>query len=263
MSLADHLRFFIPTSLCPWHPDTRIIEQTIVSTWEMLGEEVPPRIYCDMPPSWATVEHKSNYQEYIIRLEQLDLGQVIIAPEWVGLVGLFSMLLAELDRPLILNVQHDWEFVQPDRVDTPKLVECMLAREELQSVRFTKRPLPYTNTRRRLVDRRCIEVDLERFGIPLIATGGWGDSPHFARQDHYHRISELINSDHGMDGRYGLEGPIYKFYTKMIKRQGFTKAQRSFGSFMYGRFHEPAYVHHIGNASGRWRKKLRIKIKRG
>jgi len=263
MTLADSIQLFVPTSVCPWHPSTHVIEQTITSVWEMLREEVPPTIYCDMPPSWTPPEQCYDYEEYLRQLKRIGIGKLVLAPKWVGLVGLFKLLWDNLDKPLVLNVQHDWEFINSNRVDPNQLVARMVADERLQVIRFSKRSLPYNNYRWRMVDHRTEEVDPDRFGIPLIATGGWGDSPHFARADHYTRISRIVDYNCGADGRYGVEGPIYKHYRRSMKRRGFIKAQRDWGSFLYGQYHEEAYIQHLGAGSKRWRKQLGIPAKRG
>jgi len=253
----DSLIIFMSTSVAPWHPSTDITLRTINSLQDLLGASIEPCIYCDYPPPWVPPEQCEAYFEYIRCLRQLNLGPVTRAKRFVGLVGLVNRFIHDLPptAKVIFNMQHDWEFVQPNRIQIDRLYHTLLACPEVQFVRFHKRKLPQSN--RTYVDRNYWEVS--DYAVPLIATDGWGDSPHIATVTHYRQhVLPHLDLDPGPDGRYGMEGPIWRAYQHDIKRMGLREAQQEWGSFLYGKFGDDAYVIHTGYEAGVWRKKHKI-----
>lgn len=248
--MTTQVQIFIPTSPAPWHPSTEIIERAIKSAQGLFSEPVIATIYCDSTPSWCTDTETDKYNTYCERLRGLDITRIRRSYRWIGLAGLVEMFLSELQSPLLLNFQHDWEILKPERIQTDKLLFAMQYRPEVQCVRFTKRILPQ---RRRGVDRRYFETN--EYGVPLIGTDGWGDSPHFATKEHYVRhVLPYLSHDVGEDGRYGVEGPVYRQYQLDIRNKGLSVAQREWGSFLYGRFGEEPYLNHLGGLARTWRK---------
>jgi hypothetical protein len=179
---------------------------------------------------------------------------MVLMPQWVGLVGLYRHIIADLDEPLILNWQHDWVACNPERVDVDRLIWCMHHDPRVQNVRFGKRRI-----KPKPIDSYQMPWDTSVFGIPLIATNGWGDSPHFATKTHYeNKVLPRLGRYKGPDGRYGVEGPILRRYRTAIKRLGFTQAHEDWGVFLYGRQGDGRYVKHIGRMAERWRIRKKI-----
>ncbi len=226
--------------------------------WNLLGCPMRPKIYCDGLPDASTPDETDRYHAYIDELIALDIGIVVEHKEWCGLVGLVQRFISDCLRSVILNVQHDWDMVEPDRVDSERLVWLLVHDPTVQCVRFTKRSLPQRNGH---VDRHYYEVDKSsQFGIPLIATDGWGDSPHFASYAHYvNRVAPNLSADFQRDyGRYGVEGPVWRAYQRDIRQRGFAAAHRDWGSFLYGKFGEGPYVKHLGGEARKWRESRQL-----
>lgn len=251
------VQFWITTSPAPWHPSTEIIERTLESTWELIGEKVRPVFYADGRAPWITDEDWEAYKGYLQKLWQW--GRVLEMETWIGLVGLYQRFIRawltapEHKIPLVLTVQHDWEFIKPKRVQFGKLVQLMTSTGP-QCVRFHKRPLPQSNG---YVDREYYELSLEEWNnVPLIKTDGWGDSPHLATRNHYIWISQFLTAnDYSKDyGRYGVEGPVWQAYRRDKQTMGFAKAWADWSSCIYGRFGDRGYVRHLGGDATRWRK---------
>lgn len=240
----------MPTSPAPWHPDTSITEKAIYSLWSVIGE-VPIHIYADAPAEWCTEEDIGKYNAYIDALRGLDLGPIFEADQHMGLVGLLRVFLADFDKQIIINMQHDWEILSPRRIESHRIAFLMDSRpKEIQCIRFHKRTLPQPEGN---VDREYYETT--DYAVPLIRTDGWGDSPHFATRYHYHtHVVPYLDDACGNDGRYGVEGPVVKAYRKYKKEVGFEKAQAEWGSFIYGQFGDAPYIRHLGGNSTKWRE---------
>jgi hypothetical protein len=217
-------------------------------------------LYCDGCPSHATEEERNNYEEHINSIQSLQSVSVFRFEERIGLAGLVNQFIKTIDTPLILNMQHDWKFVDHQRIDISGLVRTMLEHPEVQVVRFHKRSLPQA---RKHVDRHYYEIAEGTYEVPLIATDGWGDSPHIASKAHYlERVLPTMDLDVGDDGRYGVEGPMWRAYREDIKKSGFKIAHAKWGSHLYGRFGDVRYIDHLGGAATKWRKRKGVIIKR-
>lgn len=176
-------------------------------------------------------------------------------PFWKGISGQYKTLIEWCDKPLILNVQHDWEFVDPARVLILALANLMM-QGKIGIVRFHKRSLPQP---KKYVDRQYYELIPDQYhDVPLISTDGWGDSPHIATLTHYkNKVLPNLSDDYQRDyGRYGVEGPVWRQYQKDIKAKGFAAAWCDWLSCIYGRFGDGKYVRHLGGDATNWRKEL-------
>jgi hypothetical protein len=254
--MTDDIQVFMPTSLAPWHPSIAITEEAINSLRALLGNGLVVNIYCDGLPGWATSQDRIRYGEYIHKLSDLQGTNIIEISNWMGLSGLVRQFISDIHKPLVFNMQHDWIFIRPERVDAAKLVAAMLTSPELQVVRFHKRPLPQA---KKYVDRTYYEEDIEKYGVPLIRTDGWGDSPHMARAEHYrNRVLEHLDTKIGKDGRFGLEGPLASAYRRDVRQLGFDRAQKEWGVFIYGKFGDVGYIDHLGGAAKAWRKQRKL-----
>lgn len=251
-SLTKQLRVFVPTSPAPWNPSTGIIKQVVEGIWRLMQEQVEVWIYCDGAAAWVSRQEQANYSIYCDRLESLHVGPIRVSQYQRGLVGLVKWFMEDLDRPVLVNVQHDWQLLNPERVDSSRLVHTIYKHRSVQVVRLHKRVLPQ---RSGYVDRQYFEVDEALYGVPLIGTDGWGDSPQFAHRDHYYKfvLPNVVDDVKRDGGRYGLEAPVWRSYRQDVRRMGFQRAQQYWGSFIYGRFGDEAYVRHLGGTAKRWR----------
>lgn len=260
MDIEKSVQVFMPTSLSPWHPSVDITSEAIHSLRRLLQTDITVTVYCDGLPPWASANDLLAYHTYTNQLYELNNVLVWESEKWVGLAGLVKAFISHFELPLMFNMQHDWIIANQETINTPKLIDSMLSHPELQIVRFHKRTLPQP---RRYVDRNYKEVDESVYGVPVIATDGWGDSPHFASLKHYHeKVKPNLDLSVGPDGRYGVEGPLSKNYKHRVRRVGFETAQKEWGSFIYGKFGDPGRIEHLGNAARRWRKNKGLEAKR-
>jgi len=204
------------------------------------------------------VQDKGTYWKHVRLLG--DIGDVHVQDEWVGLAGQYASIIEGLEKPLVLNMQHDWEFVEPKRVQIGRLVHLMLnPASGVQMVRFHKRKLPQSR-RKQSTDWRYGELDPKDYnGVPLIRTNGWGCPPHIATLQHY-REKVLPNMDcsrfKARYGRHGVEHQVRLAHTRDERARGPDRSWADWGTCFYGRFGDERYVRHLGHKSRRWRRML-------
>lgn len=259
MNLSDYLNIVVVTSLAPWQPNTWTIERAIVSMWEMLDERVRPWIICDQPPDWCTAQDRERYKDYVHALPGKDLGRVQLMRNWVGLPGCLQWFFRVVpDKKLVLNYQHDWEFITPARVKTQTLLNAMLEPHHPPYVKFSKRAIHLDKHATRRIDWIQKPIDERVFGVPLIQCSGWGDVPHFATYQHYRDliVPMLRPENKGRAGRKGVENHAYAKIYHSIKRIGFDATHRIWGTYLYGRIDDGPYLRHLGNSTIPWRREV-------
>lgn len=252
IQLRDFAEIFVFTSPAPWHPSTEITETAVDSMLRTIGGNVPVWIMADGPPSWATHDDVMAYTEYLHRLRQKKIGGLIAQSQWIGLSGLVSRVMRIMTRPILVNLQHDWEITHPELVDGSQLVEEMRKPDTpVKYVRFHKVALS---------DHACAkytsywEQVAPPNNLPLIASNGWGDSAHIATADHYRTtVAQHMEPCQKDDGRYGLERPLGLAYRAEQKRDGFRAAHAKWGSWFYGENGYPPMMRHLGDDTRRWR----------
>lgn len=250
--LRDLAEIFVITSPAPWHPSTETTETAVDSMLRTIGSKVPVWIMADGPPPWATIDDITAYTEYLDKLRHKKLGGVIEQTSWCGLSGLVGRIIRILTRPVIVNLQHDWQILRPDLVDGPALVEEMRKPQSpVKYVRFNKVTLTEQAAARYTDHWKPIPPPK---GLSLIASNGWGDSPHIATADHYRSVvAQHMEHRRKDDGRYGLERPLGLAYRRDQKRDGFSVAHAKWGSWFYGSIGFPPMLKHLGTDARQWR----------
>ena len=244
----------IPTSYQVQHPSTHSIETTVQGIKKLLPES-PVYIYCDWPQDYLTREQRHAYWNYLRRLKRLQLGTLIRLGEWVGLPGIHHAIVHHSRLPLLFNCQHDWKFVQPERIHAETLLYSMFGNKStVQCVRLSKRL--YTKGGGH-IDTLLEPVDESLFGVPLLKTSGWSDNPHFATMYHYvvHVMPNMAKT-RLPDGSSGVETYVCRAYRRDIKELGFEAAHKRWGVYLYGRLRDFRYIHHLGLDTTTWRCNL-------
>lgn len=187
--------------------------------------------------------------------------------------GLRSALLdafSNVDTPLTMFVEHDWEFVQD--INIGSIIRAFDEYEDINSIRFNKRP-----NEESLWDTK-VEEDNSK-SIPLCRTSTVGNHPQIVRTNvfknwvanskptlpvmvqgvwhHYSTPQSAINYANAFLKKYLLKQDVVgKFdnvefvldtkYKKQISKKGFNEAHSDWGVYMYGMRQDGPYVQHLG-----------------
>jgi hypothetical protein len=175
----------IPTSPIAAHPDTAIIEETIASvrfhhpTAEIL-------VMCDGVRPEQT-HYRSGYNEYLDRLTWLcardGRALAIIHDEHLHQAEMTRRVLALVNTPLVLFVEHDTPLVVDEPFDWPALTAAAIS-GEVDLVRFHFEAHVHPEHEHLMLDQDPRDVR----GAPLLRTVQWSQRPHLANTGFYRRI---------------------------------------------------------------------------
>ncbi len=246
------LRIAVITSYETIHPSVRNIRTTIADVRKLFPNS-PLTIYADWPQDFLTKGQRRHYWQYLGRIQRLSLGPIHLMPDWVGLPGIIREICDRTVEPLLFNMQHDWTFWEPERIDSNGIIEALESTSCVaQLIRFSKRK--HINGGGH-VDTNLVQ--LEDNPVPLVATDGWADNPHVATMEHYRtRVVPNMWKQRPADGVTGVETPVCEAYRKDIALIGFADAHKRWGVCMYGRLGDFRYVKHTGYATTEWRTEL-------
>lgn len=248
----DGLEVVMFAAAAPWNPSIDIAAKTVEGIYEVVGRQVPITIYCDGPADWLTKQEAHAYAQWRDRVRLEDWGPMRKSAKWVGLPGMVRVMVADCKQPVLFVCQADWQFLGGDRVDFPALLACMRQEPSVQHVRLHKRVLSDQEGARYAKTWQDVSSPCT---VPLLATNGWGDSPHVATLDHYQKnVLPNMRDIVGQDKRYGVEAFVGREYSRRQGEVGFVQAHREWGCWFYGNRGDAGYIRHLGDAARDWRK---------
>lgn len=198
---SERVTVLIPTSPCPTHPDTGVIEETVRSVRARLPY-AEMLILCDGVRS-EQADRTDAYTEYVRRVT------LLCEHEWFGAVpiihdthrhqGLMTRLALELvDTPLVLFVEHDTPLVG----DVPWQQACDLVEGgALNVLRFHHETRILGVHRNRMLDRHPVDL-----GLPVVRTFQWSQRPHLASTAYYR---EMCDRYFGWESRTMIEDVMH------------------------------------------------------
>ena len=184
LDTGGDITVLIPTSPIPAHPDTTLIEDTVVSVRHHLPQ-AKIVVMCDGVR--AEQEHRrGDYDEYLRRLLWLCRHR------WGNAVPMIfddhqhqanmarRALIEQVSTPLVMFVEHDTPLVTDEPIDW-QAVQAPLLADELDVVRFHHEAIILDVHRHLMVDGTPVDVA----GCPVYRTMQWSQRPHLARADYY------------------------------------------------------------------------------
>lgn len=271
MNMRDKLTIVIPTSIIPSHPKTFVIEYVLASLYECCSiKDCRILVVCDQVPRDNKRMDKclgkdrdnrlSGYLENLEKLKSTYSIEVIALDQWGGLPGVTRIGIELVKTKYVLMWQHDLKALR--FIDMPKLLEVMDNHPIIQYVHFPRiriRTDHKGTSRRAIKEVRKIFENADGFGIPLVRTSAWGDSPVLATKQHYLDLVLSYIDETGGIGQRGVEAIISRRYSKLIQQVGFAEAQRIYGCFSYGSIGDDMCVSHLDGResrviTGRWKR---------
>ena len=164
-----------------------------------------------------------------------------------GLQQVYRQIIANVDTPYLLFLEHDQLFTQP-AVDLPGLLSLLNRHPEINHVRFNKRANIISNFDYLLSDNN---PTLGTF--PLLKTTAYSNGPHILRVSKFKNqwlrmcVEDPIGKTMPLQGTaIGIEEPLFKRYMIDVRQTGFEQAHSHWGTYLYGGYHFPAKIVHLG-----------------
>jgi len=227
-------------------PSTNLLAATYGSLLQVLGDGVKqfPRLICyDKKRNPNGLESK-----YVLAVNAFARkhGFDLIEFEQAGLRTILNTIIHTVETPLVMIIEHDWLFQGP-RIPLNCLLALFYKNPQIQSVRF--------NQRRNIIDRYdfILEAEEATSNMPLLRTSAFSNNPSLFRtstfrdlwmplclRDPHYRNQDLSGT------AFGIEEPLFKQHIEDIRCLGFGKSHEKWGSYVYGRFGDPARIIHLG-----------------
>lgn len=181
---SDDLTVLVTTSPIPSHPSTAIIEETVASVRDQLGDcEIV--IVCDGVRK-EQEDRRGDYEEYLRRLLNL------CRREWTNVVPFIfdrhlhqanavREVLSEIRTPLLLFVEHDTPL--HGEIDWPGLRSVMQS-GGADVIRLHHEAAVLDEHRYLMIDDTPVDVE----GVPLLRTLQWSQRPHLTRTSLYREL---------------------------------------------------------------------------
>jgi hypothetical protein len=194
----DQITVLIPTSPCPAHPSTELLEATITSIRFHLPDAVII-VSCDgVPPA---MEHRrSDYEEYVRRVvwkchhEWVNVQPIVHSEHLHQAAMALQAIQLQVSTPVILYVEHDTPLVMDCPIDWEPLVNAVEDQVlNLVRLHFEARvPEPHLHL---MLDNPWIDGNWWN-GLPVIRTMQWSQRPHLANTAWYQSVLEDYFGEH-------------------------------------------------------------------
>ncbi len=244
--LDSLLDLCVVTSPASWQPSARVALRAIHSAWSVCGSQLPCRIYADRPQPWLDDEAVTHYWQYVKELRALRLGPLTMPKRWHGYSGQLRRIAGNCHRPTVMLMEHDWEFIQPRRVDIDAIMSCLLnCKYRIRVVRFAKLRGEY----RQFACKGWQPSPNMPLPKPLTPSGIWASAPHFATAEFYETelFPRLKKWRDKRDGRLKrFQRHAWEKYKRRAKRIGRVAAAVESGIYYYGKPGDKRYLRHDG-----------------
>jgi hypothetical protein len=240
------------TSAVPRHPSTAMIEDAIHSLGTVGGlAGCRHLVVCD-GYGGADDDLAARYREYKQKLRALAASgrfstavEIIDRSSPVGLPGVILDGLARAHTPYVLVYEHDWRLVR--RIDTRGILRTFTEHRDVKYVRLNKHENREMGSLYGSWDV-VVKPDVRRRPVPLLRTGCWQCTPHFARTSYYLKVVRPHLSECPQGGAHGYEDRLNAHYVGDVMALGFDRAQRKWGVFIYGKTGDRAVVRHLNGS---------------
>jgi hypothetical protein len=220
------LSVIITASFIKSHPSIEFIKYTIESLGYInLKEDTPIFLAHDYNSSVEYIQYLENLEEYI---KDKPFIKIIRRETHGHLTGNIRNAFNFVTSKYILILQHDLPFIR--KLEIENIIQDMENTPELKHIRFNK--------------RKNIKVASDAlndlFGRQTVCkyntytrTPSWSDQNHICRADYYR---DLILKECN-------DGNFMEIY--LIKRSTNEEIHKIYGTYLFGKLNEPAYIRHI------------------
>jgi len=180
-----------------------------------------------------------------------------------GITESMKIALEKVTTPYFIFLEHDWVFLQKDRIDFKQLVQTMDKYPFVHAVWFNKddnqmrgfeicgdingKITPYER------ESRIEEMD-------LVKTIRWSNNPVIFRktkmQEWFDKYVDNPTIGVNHQGQYNLEDNMIKTYRKIISENDWESIKDEWGTYLYGNIGEGQLVGHT-DASRRYQTSIR------
>lgn len=174
-----------------------------------------------------------------------------------GLIDSIKHALTDITTPYFILLEHDWVFLDKNKINFQKLISAFEKYSFIHSVYFNKDdnklrgveicPDKTGKTTPFEVEKRVAELD-------LVTTCRWSNNPAMHRTSKYREwYNTYLSNVHNNVGhrQSDVEEVIIPAYREVISRSVWEDIRDEWGTFLYGGLEEPALVGHT-DASRRY-----------
>ncbi|MDA8138506.1 MAG: tetratricopeptide repeat protein [Desulfobacteraceae bacterium] len=227
-------------------PSVRLISATYGSMSNLFGEVLAtcPKWVCydrSTEKSLSADAYHTALEEFC-RQQNFDLKVF----ESAGLRGIVSEVSTSITTPYLLLVEHDWLFDGPP-IPLIELLTVFDHHPDVNMVRFNKRPNAIAGY------DFAMEEENPKLGLPLLRTVAHSNNPAVLRASKLREVWLPIcfnDAHYGTQNlkatAFGLEEPLFKKHIQDVRAQGFGRAHKDWGTYLYGRPEDPARIIHLG-----------------
>lgn len=220
------LSVIISASFIKSHPSIDFIKYTIESLGYLnLKEDTPIFLAHDYNSCVKYTEYLENLNEYV---KDKPFIKIITRETHGHLTGNIRNAFNFINTEYVLIIQHDLPFIR--KLEIQNIIYDMQNSPELKHIRFNK--------------RKNIKVASDAlndlFGRQIVCkyntytrTPSWSDQNHICRADYYRDVILKECND----------GNFMEIY--LIKRSTNEEIHKIYGTYLFGKLNEAAYIRHI------------------
>jgi len=232
--MRNKLTVCVFTDNIPSCPSTALIEKTISSF---------PVRDCRIIISYDQEDTSQVSMDYFSALKRLPYECYHVANGQQR--KCFLNAIERVETPYFLQLEHDWQLVRS--VNLLDIVDCMERNQRINAVYFNKRAnLPGHNDGKL---REILVPETEYQSIPLLKTSRWTNNPGIIRTQKY--VDEWVPLFKDKPFIYPdkrnkqIEPFTHWKYIEQIEKEGFEKAHRQWGTYIYGNLGDSPSVLHL------------------
>lgn len=191
------------------------------------------------------------------RDERADLN-VSTSYSFGGLISSIKNVLEKITTPYFIFLEHDWVFLEKDRINFDGLLNTFINHNFVNAVWFNKDD----NQMRGFEIATDINNQVVPFGpenrireSDLIVSCRWSNNPAMFRTDKFkYWFETMINNEHVgkvNQGSHNVEENMITTYREIISKNNWDSIKDDWGTFLYGKIGDSAYVGHT-DASKRY-----------
>ena len=220
------LSVIITASFIKSHPSIDFIKYTIESLGYLnLKEDTPIFLAHDYNSSVEYRKYLENLNEYV---KDKPFIKIVIRGKHGGLTFNVRNAFNFINTDYVLIIQHDLPFIR--NLEIQDIIYDMQNTPELKHIRFNKRSNIKVATDS-LNDLFGKQVTCKY--NTYTRTPSWSDNNHISRADYYRDLILKQCKDGGFMEQY------------LIKRSTNEKIHKIYGTYLFGKLNEPAYITHI------------------
>jgi len=175
-----------------------------------------------------------------------------------GLISTFDSILNKIKTPYFIFLEHDWVFLEKDKIDFSKLLSSFETHNFINAVWFGKDD----NQMRGFEISRDVENNTTPFEkemrveeVNLVTTCRWSNNPAMFRlskmKDWFENIIKNPHVGKVHQSQHNVEESMIPYYRKIISENKWSDIRDDWGTFLYGDLGEGPFVGHT-DASRRY-----------